>query len=107
MFWDSHTSGVDAIAQADWQEKNNYVNAPFALCPLIFDLIQEQKADATIIAPHCPGQTWFQGLQRMNIDEPIPLPISNRTILAIGPKAEPLKNRLWIVFAWRVPGTFG
>ena len=58
IFWDPLTPGVDALAQADWQEKNNYLNAPFALIPRILDLLQEQKADATIIVPYWPGQIY-------------------------------------------------
>ena len=61
----------------------------------MFDLIRSQKAFATVIAPYWPGQVWFQKLLTMVIDEPIRLPVSNRTVIAVGPKVEPFKNRAW------------
>ena len=104
MFWDPLTHGVDALAQTDWASKNNYVNPPFALIPKVLDIIQSQGAIATLIAPKWEGQFWYQRLQSMLIDQPIRLPTSPRTILAIGPKAEPLKNVRWKLYAWRICG---
>ena len=102
LFWDPLSSGVDALAQSDWNIKNNYVNPPFALIPKVLDIIQNQKAVATLIAPMWRGQPWFQRLLAMSISNPIKLPVSNRTIIAIGPKCEPLKNVKWNIYAWRI-----
>lgn len=104
LFWDPGTSGVDALAQTNWGQMNNFVNAPFALLPKVLDVICQQKAFATVIAPKWEGQVWFTRLLKILIDEPMPLPISERTILAIGPRVEPLKNQKWQVFAWRLCG---
>ena len=104
MFWDPMTHGVNALAQTDWASKNNYVNPPFALIPKVLDIIQSQGATATLIAPKWEGQFWYQRLLSMLIDQPIRLPKSARTILAIGPKAEPLKNVRWKLYAWRICG---
>ena len=103
-FWDPLTSGVDALAQKDWNAFNNYVNAPFGLLPRVLETIKAQKATATIIAPWWEGQIWFQKLKSMMIDNPIHLPVSPRTVVKIGPRAEPFKNRKWHLYAWRVCG---
>ena len=107
MFWDPLTHGVNALAQTDWASKNNYVNPPFSLIPKVLDIIQSQGATATLIAPKWEGQVWYQRLISMLVDQPIRLPKSPRTILAIGPKAEPLKNVRWRLYAWRICGLLG
>ena len=104
LYWDPLTSGVDALAQKDWRSYNNYVNAPFGLIHKVLDTVVQQQASATIIAPFWPGQVWFQRLKSLLIDSPITLPVSPKTVLRIGPRAEPLKNRKWRLFAWRISG---
>jgi hypothetical protein len=103
LFYDPFTSGVDALAQTNWKQMNNYVNAPFALLPRVLNVINLQNATATVIAPLWPGQPWFRQLTQMAIDLPVELPMSKRTVMAIGAR-EPLKNRRWKIFAWRVCG---
>ncbi len=104
--WDPLTSGVDALAQNNWEQLNNYVNPPFSMIPKVLDLLRLQKATATLIAPVWEAQPWFQDLLQMSMTPPIPLPVSSRTVLAVGPKvrAEPLKNYKWTLYAWRVSG---
>ena len=50
-FWDPATSAVDALAQHNWQRENNFVNPPFRLISQVLDVIEEQQATATLIAP--------------------------------------------------------
>ena len=104
LYWDPLTSGVDALAQMDWSLSNNYVNAPFGLLPRILDIVIKQQATATVIAPMWPAQIWFQKLTTLLIDNPIPLPVSSRTVICVGPRAEPLKNKAWRLYAWRISG---
>lgn len=104
LYWDPETSGVDALAQTDWGIMNNFVNPPFALLPKVLSIVKEQNAVATVIAPKWPGQPWYQDLINMLIDQPIKLPISPRTIVALGPQQEPFKNRNWDIYAWRISG---
>lgn len=104
LYWDPLSAGVNALAQKDWTYVNNYVNAPFGLLSQVLEVIQSQRASATIIAPWWEGQIWFQKLKSLLIDSPIPLPVSHRTVLKIGPKAEPLKNKAWKLYAWRISG---
>ncbi|MEW8544182.1 MAG: reverse transcriptase domain-containing protein [Candidatus Thiodiazotropha sp.] len=104
LYWDPYTSGVNALAQKNWMLLNNFVNAPFSLLPQVLDIIEQQKATATVIAPLWESQVWFHKLKSLLIDHPIPLPMSTRTVLRVGPRAEPLKNGKWRLFAWRLCG---
>ena len=104
LYWDPLTSGVDAFARTDKSLSNNYINAPFGLLLRILDIVIKQKAMATVIAPLWPAQIWFQKLTSLLIDNPIPLPVSQRTVICVGPCAEPLKNRAWRLYAWRISG---
>ena len=104
LYWDPQTSGVDALAQTNRGTMNNFVNAPFALIPKILNIIREQKAVATLIAPKWVGQPWFQQLMDLLIEQPIKLPFSERSIIALGPQKEPFKNRTWNIYAWRISG---
>ena len=105
LYWDLYTSGVNALAQKDWKSLNNFVNAPFNLLPQVMDIIEKQEATAMVIAPMWESQVWFQKLKTHLVDYPIPLPVSPRTLLRSGPRAEPLKNRGWRLFAWRLCGS--
>ena len=94
---------VDALAQKDWGRHNNYVNPPFRLLDKILDIVVQQKADATIIAPLWPAQTWFRRLQNLTICPPIR--IFRRGIIALNHSVpEPLRNPKWKIYAWRVSG---
>ncbi len=50
-FLDPLAVGMDALAQQDLAEENNYVNPPFCMLTQVLDIIQNQKAYATVIAP--------------------------------------------------------
>jgi hypothetical protein len=102
-FLDPMSSGVDALSQLDWGEHNNYVNAPFRLLNRVIQTLINQRAYATIIAPYWPNQAWCQEIQRLLIAPPLRIRLSKGTIWTNGP-AEPLKNRRWKLFAWRVHG---
>jgi hypothetical protein len=104
LYYDPLSAGVDALSQRDWRDMNNYVNAPFHLIPRVLDVIQEQQAQATIIAPYWPAQSWFAHLREMSTARPIQLPMTRRTIWAVNHRAEPLRNPRWKVFAWRICG---
>ena len=56
---DPLTSGVDALAQQNWADHNNFVKAPFHLIPKVLDVIIKQKTTATVIAPLWPAQPWY------------------------------------------------
>ena len=102
--WDPLTSRADAFAQMDWSLSNNNVNARFGLLARILDIVIKQQATATVIAPMWPAQIWFQKLTSLLIENPIPLPVSPRPVICVGPRAEPLKKRAWRLYAWRISG---
>ncbi|XP_043246606.1 uncharacterized protein LOC122394089 isoform X3 [Amphibalanus amphitrite] len=73
-FRDPATSGVDALGQRDWHEHNNFVNPPFRMVPRVLDVVEAQRATATLIAPLWPGQPWLDRLRRLSICPPLRLP---------------------------------
>ena len=94
---------VDALSQKDWTLENNFVNPPIRLLDKVLDVIQQQKAHATVIAPWWPAQTWFKDLHKMSVSPPIR--VFKRAIIPLNPAIpEPLRNRRWKLFAWRVCG---
>ena len=104
QFHDPASEAVDALAQS-WVGEMNFVNPPFRLIPKILTLIQQQKVEATIIAPWWPAQPWFKTLQRLSISNPLRLPHSIRTFIPMVPVCpEPLKNKQWRIFAWKISG---
>lgn len=101
-FLDPLSQGVDALAQNDWAEHNNFVNPPFRMIPQILDTIVSQKATATIIAPWWPAQPWAHRLRQLSIRPPIRLPNNRRAFW--GNQPEPLRNCRWKIYAWRLCG---
>jgi hypothetical protein len=103
-FFDPLTQGVDALAQQNWADHNNYVNPPFRLLSRVLQVIKDQKAWATVIAPYWPSQHWFNSLQGMLVAAPFRIPNSPHSMWRMGDMAEPLKNHHWRIFAWRIYG---
>lgn len=104
--YDPTTSGIDCLAQQDWAEHNNFINPPFCLIPRILDVIQKQRALGTLIAPLWKSKMWFQRLQKMSLCPPIRLRNSKMTCLreSLDVLPEPLKNKKWKLYAWRISG---
>ena len=89
--------GVDALGQADWAGENNWVNPPFRLVPKVLDVIEAQRADATLIAPMWPGQPWMARLRRLCTAPPLRLPPVARACLPLAEhqQIEPHRNLRW------------
>ena len=86
------------------RQENNFVNPPIRLLDKVLGIIQQQGAHATVIAPWWPAQTWFKTLNSMSICPPIR--VFQRAIIPLNPATpEPLRNRRWKLFAWRVCGS--
>lgn len=102
-FLDPYTTGVDALAQQDWGHMNNFVNPPFRLLEQVVQVLVQQQAEATVIAPAWRGHMWFHKLKALSVVPPIPLPNKRQTFLN-GTVAEPLRNTNWKIYAWRVSG---
>jgi len=104
LYHDPMTSGVDCLAQQDWGIHNNFINPPMCLIPQILTVIQQQQAVGTLIAPLWKTKAWFMKLKIMLICPPIRIPNTYRSFIQVGPIPEPLKNRKWKIFAWRIFG---
>ena len=108
LYYDPYSHGVDALGQTDWGQELNFVNAPFFLLPKVVEIVKQQQAEATIIAPWWPAQPWFQQIKSMAVCPPMLMPKSKRVVVRLGPKlVEPLKNPRWRLAAWRVSGKPG
>ena len=70
-YWDPNGMRIDALAQTDWKEENNFVNPPIRFMDKVLQIIQDQKAHATIVAPFWPAQIWYPTLRRLSISPPI------------------------------------
>ena len=103
LFFDPLSAGVDALAQLDWTNHNNFVNCPFALIPKVLQVIISQRASATLIAPYWPSQPWFPILTKLLVRSPLRLP-RQKCMWILGKNPEPLKNRGWKMYAWRISG---
>jgi ribonuclease HI len=103
-FWDPLTSGVDALAQQDWAQENNFVNPPFRLIPQVLDIVTSQRCEITLIAPLWRAQPWFRKLQEMSVAPPIRIPRKKTAMWLMKPVPEPLRNKGWKIYAWRLSG---
>ena len=104
LLHDLQTSGIDALAQKNWNQHLNWVNPPFFILGKVIDLIIQQKAQATIIAPLWPAQPWFHKLKRLLIAPPIQLPNHHNVFRSSNPdiNPEPRKNQhLCLESLWR------
>ena len=105
LYLDTNTSGIDALAQTNWNQFNNWVNAPFRLIPKILDVIKVQQADATIIAPLWESKWYHKKLLKMCTMPPIKLPPARLFCNPLGKvMPEPMRNKKWKIYAWRVSG---
>lgn len=102
--YDPESEGIDALSQDNWTAENNFVNPPFRLISKVLKIVNMQTAEATVIAPDWPNQVWMQTLKKMAICPPIRIPNNHKTIRYFGQGAEPLKNRKWKLYAWKISG---
>lgn len=104
-FHDPFTTGIDALKQMDWALHNNFVNPPFRFLNKVLQVVKNQRAWATVIAPKWRNQLWCQRLRLLSVCPPIRLPHPR---LICVPKTkqlpEPLKNSKWTLWAWRIYG---
>ncbi len=92
-FLDPKSMGVDALLQGDWNKENNYVNPPVRLLDKVLEIIFQQQATATIIAPQWKAQWFHQKLKQLSVVPPIKLPPAKLFCVQMGTKIpEPLRN---------------
>jgi len=99
--WDMGVETVDTLSRLWSPTDNNYVNAPFALIPIILAHIRRSRTTATLIAPVWRAQPWFRTLLRMCMDTPMLLH-QHDFHPGLAGHCEPNKNRHWHLAAFRV-----
>ena len=104
LYWDPHTEAVDAMAQENWNKELNFCNPPFWMINRVLRKIEQQQAEAILIAPLWKSKEWFKKLMKMAIDYPVRIKNSHRTVLKLAAKPEPLKNKKWRLCTWRISG---
>ena len=102
QYFDPGCSGVDALAQLDWAEHNNFVNPSFHLIARILQIIPEQQAVTTLLAPWWPAQPWFRTLQQLCTRQPLQIPNRRHMFLPTGSIPEPLHNHAWKLYPWQI-----
>ena len=70
---DPNAVGVDAFT-LDWGTQYNYAFPPFSLISQVLQKVEEDQAEAIMIAPHWPTQSWFPKLTRLLVQTPVLLP---------------------------------
>ena len=103
LYSDPNTEAVDALAQK-WTMENNFINAPFWMLNKVINKVIQDQAVATVIAPRWPAQIWYAKLRKLSISAPVKIPNVPRVMLKRSGIPEPLKNRKWSIYAWRISG---
>ena len=86
---------VDAFT-FNWGTNFNYIFPPFSILGAVLRKIVEDKADAILIAPLQPTQSWFPEVLQLLVDCPRILPV-NKTLATLPfdkEKVYPLLHRL-------------
>lgn len=105
FFWDPKTSGVDALAQQDWDQHLNFINAPIFLLPRVVQKIMYSQAEAIVVVPRWRGQAWYQKLKALAKCPPVRLPHVYQLVYQHGGSPPEIwKNPKWVMEAWRVSG---
>lgn len=77
---------------------------PFCLIPRVLDVVESQRAVATVIAPKWPAQPWYQRLVKLSIARPLKLPQKSKIYWSMDVVPEPCRNTKWQIYAWRIFG---
>ena len=98
-FADPFSSGINALAQTDWNHQNNYLNAPFRMHSGVLDIIIGQRAGATVIAPEWVVQPCHFFLMEPRVVVPTRVP---QRAFQMFPTVEHLWKSKWKGYAWRI-----
>lgn len=95
---DPNAKALDAFKQS-WRITLNYLFPPFSIIALALQKISQEEAEAILVAPVWPTQTWFPGLLKMLIDCPLLLSVKSDLVsLPDQTTVHPLKNKHMAVF---------
>jgi hypothetical protein len=103
-YLDPQSAGMDALS-LPWNAENNWVNPPFRLIPQILTKLRANPSATTLIAPYWPTAPWFPQLLSLIEDLPVLIPVTPQSCLKTSTiTPEPLANRHWMLFAFRLSG---
>ena len=106
MSWqpDPQAEAVDAFA-VDWSLFNSYIFPPFSMLPRVLMKLEEDQANAVVIAPLWTAQSWFPKLIRLLREPPRLLPRGKRQLgLPFNiEKLHPLWRKMHLL-AWPLSG---
>ena len=77
---DPHAIAVNAFT-FNWAGKLNYIFCPFSVIPQALAKLERERAEAVMIAPFWPAQSWFAKLTRLLVETPKMLPRGRRQLL--------------------------
>jgi Reverse transcriptase (RNA-dependent DNA polymerase) len=105
-WWDSKSEGLDAFAQSNWAQENNWCHPPAddRVLDRLAQLLDETGAAATVLVPHWPAQPWYQRLQQL-ATQAYRLP-AERGLFTHGSRTActTAAPPPWSVIAFRLPG---
>ena len=77
---DPHASAINAFT-INWTERLNYIFCPFSVIPQALTKLEREGAEAIMIAPVWPAQSWFAKLTRLLVERPLLLPRGKKQLL--------------------------
>ncbi|OGV83716.1 MAG: hypothetical protein A2340_12880 [Lentisphaerae bacterium RIFOXYB12_FULL_60_10] len=100
------SEAIDALTQ-DWSNENNWINPPWRLIPQVLNKLHRERAQATVILPWWPAQSWWPHMLRLLQDQPVLLPHTQGTFLPCLPTCptpEPSRLPNWRAIMVRLSG---
>ena len=101
---DPEAMAVDAFTQ-NWTEHYIYIFPSFSVIPQVLQKIEQDQAQAIMVAPLWPTQSWLPKLTKLLIQEPVLLPQEPQllTLPHQPEKTHPLREKL-VLMACRLSG---
>jgi Reverse transcriptase (RNA-dependent DNA polymerase) len=96
------SAGVNAFAQADWGDHNNWCHPPVRLLPQLVQHLHCTGAAATVLVPNWPAQPWYAPLVEL-ADDIVHLPPCSPSLL-LTPFAPFPECKRWSMMAVRIFG---
>jgi hypothetical protein len=106
---DPTTEAVDSLRLPDaaWRAENNWCNPPWDLLDDLVLKLRQCGAAATVIAPHWPGQPWYQQLTEMATAATVFPPSYDLFFPGLRGAHEGVGSTGWSVAAFRLPSRPG
>ena len=102
---DPRTEAVDCLRLSDatWRAETNWCNPPWGLLDDLILKLRSSGAAATVIAPHWPARSWYQGLLELAAEYRVYPPTHDLFCPGRLGGREPVGPPCWSVVAFRLP----